>query len=178
MKLIKAYDMDLNEESSTLLQELLIASFPEVYPKDRLFFKQIPHCRILAFDPDNQLIGHVGLDYRMMNLNGKAIRVLGIIDLCVSISHRSQGIGSLLLAEVDKLSKEHIDFVLLFADHKDLYSKNGFKPVTNTCKWLKIDHETLTSIGVGIQKVDGLMIREVGAMPWNEGELDFLGYLY
>lgn len=178
MKLVKAYDMDLNEEWSTHLQALLLASFPEVYPKDRLFFKQIPHGRILAFTSDNQLIGHVGLDYRMMNLNGKAIRVLGIIDLCVSTSHRSQGIGSFLLTEVEKLSKGHIDFVLLFADHEDLYSKNGFKTVKNTCKWLKIDHETLTTIGVGIQKVEGLMVREVGTMPWSEGELDFLGYLY
>lgn len=178
MKLVKAYDMDLNEEWSTHLQALLLASFPEVYPKDRLFFKQIPHGRILAFTSDNQLIGHVGLDYRMMNLNGKAIRVLGIIDLCVSTSHRSQGIGSFLLREVEKLSKGHIDFVLLFADHEDLYSKNGFKTVKNTCKWLKIDHETLTTIGVGIQKVEGLMVREVGTMPWSEGELDFLGYLY
>ncbi|SEN49498.1 GNAT family N-acetyltransferase [Paenibacillus sp. OK076] len=178
MKLVKAYDMDLNEERSTHLQALLIASFPDVYPEDRLFFKQIPHCRILAFNPDNQLIGHVGLDYRMMNLNGKAIRVLGVIDLCVSTAYRSQGIGSLLLSEVDKLSRGHIDFVLLFADHEGLYSKNGFKMVSNTCKWLKIDHETLTTIGVGIEQIDGLMVKEVGTLPWSEGELDFLGYLY
>ncbi|PWW33472.1 MULTISPECIES: GNAT family N-acetyltransferase [Paenibacillus] len=178
MKLIKAYDMDLNEESSTRLQQLLVASFSEVYPKDRLFFKQIPHCRILAFNPDNKLIGHVGLDYRMMNLNGKAIRVLGVIDLCVSTTYRSQGIGSFLLREVEKLSKGHIDFVLLFADNESLYSKNGFKTVNNTCKWLKIDHKTLTTIGVGIEKIDGLMVKEAGTLPWSEGQLDFLGYLY
>ncbi|MFB8374088.1 GNAT family N-acetyltransferase [Paenibacillus taichungensis] len=178
MEFIKAYDMDLNEECSTRLQQLLVASFSELYPKDRLFFKQIPHCRILAFNADHQLIGHVGLDYRIMNLNGKPIRVLGVIDLCVSSAYRSQGIGSLLLAEVDKLSKRHIDFVLLFADNESLYSKNGFKMVSNTCKWLKIDHETLTTIGVGIEKIDGLMVKEVGTVPWSEGELDFLGYLY
>ncbi|MEC0124988.1 GNAT family N-acetyltransferase [Paenibacillus pabuli] len=178
MKLIKTYDMDLNEEWSTHLQELLIASFPEVYPKERLFFKQIPHCRILAFTSDNQLIGHVGLDYRMMNLNGKAVRVMGIIDLCVSTAHRSQGLGSLLLSEAEKRSRESSDFVLLFADHEKLYSKHGYKAVNNTCKWLKIDHETLATIGIGCQKVEGLMIKEVGTLSWSEGELDFLGYLY
>lgn len=178
MELIKAYDVDLSEEWSDLLQELLVASFPEVYPKDRLFFKQIPQGRVLAFNPDNQLVGHVGLDYRMMNLNGKPIKVLGVIDLCVSPAIRSQGIASLLISEVERMAKGRVDFVLLFADHEGLYSKNGFKTVSNTCKWLKIDHETLTSIGVGTQKVEGLMIKEVGTLPWEEGELDFLGYLY
>ncbi|MDK8190972.1 GNAT family N-acetyltransferase [Paenibacillus sp. UMB7766-LJ446] len=178
MKIIKAYDMEMKEEWITHLQELLVASFPEVYPKDRLFFKQIPQCRLLAFNSDNQLVGHVALDYRMMNLNGEAVRVLGIIDLCVSITHRSQGIASLLLGEVEKLTKGNIDFVLLFADNMNLYRKNGFKGVSNTCKWLKIDHESLTTIGVGVQKVEGLMIREVGTRAWSEGELDFLGYLY
>ncbi|WP_413409094.1 GNAT family N-acetyltransferase [Paenibacillus amylolyticus] len=178
MELIKTYDVDLSEEWSTLLQELLVTSFPEVYPKDRLFFKQIPHGRVLAFTPDNQLVGHVGLDYRMMNLNGKPIRVLGIIDLCVSPAIRSQGIASLLISEVERLATGRVDFVLLFADHEELYSKNGFETVNNTCKWLKIDHETLTTVGVGTQAVEGLMIKEVGNMPWGEGELDFLGYLY
>ncbi|PRA07297.1 MULTISPECIES: GNAT family N-acetyltransferase [unclassified Paenibacillus] len=178
MKLIKTYDVDLSEEWSTLLQELLVASFPEVYPKDRLFFKQIPQGRVLAFAPDNQLVGHVGIDYRIMNLNGKPIRVLGIIDLCVSSAIRSQGIASLLISEVERMAKGRVDFVLLFADHEELYSKNGFKTVSNTCKWLKIDHETLTTVGVGHQEVEGLMIKEVGSMPWSEGELDFLGYLY
>ncbi|MFX3649716.1 MAG: GNAT family N-acetyltransferase [Paenibacillus sp.] len=178
MKLIQTYDVDLSEEWSTLLQELLVASFPEVYPKDRLFFKQIPQGRILAFTLDNQLVGQVGLDYRMMNLNGTPIRVLGIIDLCVSPAVRSQGIASLLISEVERVAQGRVDFVLLFADHDELYRKNGFKTVSNTCKWLKIDHETLTTVGVGTQMVEGLMIKEVGSVPWDEGELDFLGYLY
>ncbi|WP_339242425.1 GNAT family N-acetyltransferase [Paenibacillus sp. FSL R5-0517] len=178
MKLIKTYDVELSEEWSTLLQELLVASFPEVYPKDRLFFKQIPQSRVLAFTPDNQLVGQVGLDYRMMNLNGTPIRVMGIIDLCVSPAARAQGIASLLISEVERMAKERVDFVLLFADHEELYRKNGFKTVSNTCTWLKINHETLTTVGVGTQKVEGLMIKEVGSRLWEEGELDFLGYLY
>ncbi|MEK4368796.1 MULTISPECIES: GNAT family N-acetyltransferase [Paenibacillus] len=103
---------------------------------------------------------------------------MGIIDLCVSPAIRSQGIASLLISEVERMAKVRVDFVLLFADHEELYNKNGFKTVSNTCKWLKIDHETLTTVGVGTQKVEGLMIKEVGTLPWEEGELDFLGYLY
>lgn len=114
----------------------------------------------------------------MMNLNGKPIRVLGIIDLCVSPAARSQGIASLLISEVERMAEEHVDFLLLFADHEGLYSRNGFRTVSNTCTWLKINHETLTTVGVGTQKVEGLMIKEVGSLPWEEGVLDFLGYLY
>ncbi|WP_440119849.1 GNAT family N-acetyltransferase [Paenibacillus sp. QZ-Y1] len=175
---MRTYDMELNEGCSARLQELLVTSFPDIYPKDRMFFKQVPHCRLLAFTPDHQLVGHIGLDYRIMNLDGKAIRVLGIIDLCVSATYRSQGIASSLLGEVDKLSKGNVDFVLLFADQTDLYVRGGFRSVNNICKWLKMDNVTLTTIGIGTQNVEGLMIKEVGSMEWNEGELDFLGYLY
>lgn len=55
-----------------------------------------------------------------MNLNGKPIRVLGIIDLCVSEVKRSQGIGSLLLSEIDDFCEgKSVDFLLLFANNKN-----------------------------------------------------------
>ncbi|NUU76770.1 GNAT family N-acetyltransferase [Paenibacillus xylanilyticus] len=170
--------MELNNELSVQLQQLLVASFPEIYPEDRMYFKQVPHSRLLVMDAEHRLIGHVGLDYRTMNLNGTAIRVLGVIDLCISVTHRSKGIASMLLGEVDKLSKQNVDFILLFADHVNLYVRNGYQSVKNRCKWLKIDHTTLTTVGIGDQVMDGLMMKQAGTVPWDEGELDFIGYLY
>ncbi|MGG4104759.1 GNAT family N-acetyltransferase [Paenibacillus lautus] len=179
MKLEKVFEYDINNKLEAKIQELLIGSFPEVYPRDRIYFKQLPHVRFLAFNQENQLIGHVGLDYRVMNLNGKPIRVLGVIDLCVSQSARSQGLGSTLLLEIDKFSVgRNIDFTLLFADNMTLYLRNGYKPVKNRCKWLKIDDETQLTNGIGFEAMNELMIKEVGKTDWSKGNLDFLGYLY
>lgn len=60
----------------------------------------------------------------------------------------------------------------------NLYLRNGYKPVKNKIKWLKIDNEKNITNGIGFEKIDGIMIKEVGKIDWSEGDLDFLGYLY
>nr|WP_160042662.1 GNAT family N-acetyltransferase [Paenibacillus sp. USDA918EY] len=163
MKIEKVFEYDLSNELEAAIQELLIDSFPDIYPKDRIYFKQLPHFRFLAFNEENQLIGHVGLEYRVMNLNGKPVKILGVIDLL----------------EVDQFSEgRNIDFILLFTDKMNFYLRNGYKPVKNKCKWMKIDYETQTINGIGHEEVDQLMIKEVGKTVWSGGDLDFLGYFY
>lgn len=179
LKIEQIFEYEMNVELRNKLQLLLVECFTDEFPEDRIYFKQLPHFRFLAFDDDNELVGQVGLDYRVMNLNGKPIRVLGIIDLCVSKINRSQGIGSLLLNEIEAFCKgKSIDFLLLFADNKKLYSNVGFKSVNNECKWLKIDDENQTTYGIGNESINELMIKEVGSIKWGDGKIDLLGYLY
>ncbi|MDO7906137.1 GNAT family N-acetyltransferase [Paenibacillus sp. JX-17] len=179
MQIEQVHEYDIDEELRTSIYELLMESFPEVYPKHRIYFKQLPHFRFIAFDKTHQLAGQVGLDYRVMNLSGRPVRILGIIDLCVSSKIRSQGIGSALLKEIDRFAAgRSIDFILLFADQMNLYLNNGYSPYKNMCKWLKIDHKALTMRGIGAEAMNELMIKRVRNTEWNEGELDMLGYLY
>ncbi|MBB6022333.1 putative acetyltransferase [Paenibacillus sp. JGP012] len=179
MKIEKIHEYDINGEIEAKIQELLTICFPKIYPAHRIYFKQLPQCRFLAFNRENQLVGHVGLDYRVMNLNGEPIKILGVIDLCVSPNARSEGIGSLLLSEVEKFSEgRNIDFILLFADNMTLYSKNGYTSVGNKCKWLKIDNESLITKGIGYELIDELMVKAVGKKKWINGDLDLLGYLF
>jgi N-acetylglutamate synthase-like GNAT family acetyltransferase len=179
MKIEKILDYEINGQLRTKLQQLLVECFKDEYPKERIYFKQLPHFRFIAIDDKNELVGQVGLDYRVMNLNGKPIRVLGIIDLCVSKIKRSQGIGSLLLSEIDNFCEgKSVDFLLLFADNKKLYLNSGFKSVNNECTWLKIDDENQTTYGIGHEKINELMIKEVGNIKWENGKIDLLGYLY
>ena len=95
-----------------------------------------------------------------MNLNGKPIMVLGVIDLCVAKSHCSKGIGSLILSEVVKFCRDKsIDYILLFADNPKIYLNNGFVSVKNKCKWLQINDEEQTTYGIGYERIDELMIK-------------------
>lgn len=179
MYIEKIYECDIEKGLKLRIQKLLIESFPNEYPTDRIYFKQLPHLRFLAFDENKDIVAQVGLDYRIMNLNSRAIKVLGIIDLCVLNSHRSRGIASLLLSEVNKFAKKRdVDFLLLFADNMGVYLKNGFIPVKNRCKWMRIDDENQTTIDIGSRIFEQLMIKEVGNIRWMQGELDLLGYLY
>lgn len=179
VKIDMVFDYEMGNDLASNIQELLSESFQEDFPKNRIYFKQLPHFRFVAFNEKNQLVGQVGIDYRVMNLNGDPIRVLGLIDLCVTQNTRSQGIGSMLLLEIEQFCcNRNIDFLLLLADNKTLYLKNGYRSVTNKCKWLKINHESQITRGIGYEEIEGLMIKEVGKYGWREGDLDFLGYLY
>lgn len=179
MRIEKILEYDIDNQLKNKLQKLLIESFGKDYPSDRIYYKQVPHFRFVVTNKYNEVIGQVGLDYRAMNLNRKVITVLGIIDLCVSETNRSNGIGSLIITEIDEFCKEKsIDFILLFADKPKLYLKNGFVSVKTKCKWLQIDDEEQITSGIGYKRIEELMIKEVGDRKWEEGELDLLGYLY
>jgi GNAT superfamily N-acetyltransferase len=176
MEITKINEYDIDAKLEKKIQNLLIQSFPDIYPKDRIYYKQIPHFRYLALDKD-VLIGHVGLDYRVMNLNGMIIRVLGIVDICVKDEYRGNGIASKLLQRVEDFSVTHnLDFLLLFTDIEPFYLKNDFVSVNNNCKWTKIDeHKTL---GIGEEIIKELMIKQTGNIVWKNGYLDMLGYIY
>ncbi|MEW4225807.1 GNAT family N-acetyltransferase [Rossellomorea marisflavi] len=175
----KVHEYELDDMARRSIQELLSESFGEDYPKERIYFKQLPHFRYLVLNEDNMLVAQVGLDYRVMNLNGHPVNVLGVIDLCVKKEYRSNVLGSLLLSEVEKFSEDRsIDFLLLFADDKGLYLKNGYRSVMNECTWLKIDNENHKSLGLGMEVMNELMMKEIGNVTWENGCLDLLGYLY
>ncbi|MCM2588110.1 GNAT family N-acetyltransferase [Rossellomorea marisflavi] len=179
MKIKRVHEYELDDAVRRSIQDLLLESFGKDYPKARIYFKQLPHFRYLVLNDDNMLVAQVGLDYRVMNLNGRPVYVLGVIDLCVKKEYRSNGLGSLLLSEIEKISEDKsIDFLLLFADHKVLYLKNGYRSVMNECTWLKIDHENYQSLGVGKEVMNELMMKEIGNVKWEDGCLDLLGYLY
>jgi predicted acetyltransferase len=162
MKIKRVYDYEVDDALRKSIQELLVECFGDIYPKKRIYYKQLPHFRYLVLDDVDKLIGQVGLDYRIMNLNGKPVRVLGVIDLCVTKGYRSNGIGSWLLSKIEKFSeKKLIDFLLLFADNKNLYLKNGYKSVENKCKWLKIDHENQRAFGIGNEVINEVMVKEL-----------------
>ncbi|TCI62995.1 GNAT family N-acetyltransferase [Exiguobacterium sp. SH0S2] len=178
MEIQRYMELDIDEKLNNELSDLLVASFEPLYPKRR-YFKQLPHLRLLVFGDRGQVVGHVGLDYRVMNLNGQPIQVLGVIDLCVQEDVRGNGIGEALLNEVISIGEtKQIDFLLLFADRPDLYLRAGFSHVDNACSWLQIDDERQMIRGIGEESFDELMIRPVGTKAWTDGRLDLLGYLY
>lgn len=177
MRIEQHLEMTISESMDKELTRLLQHAFPSIYP-NRRYFKQLPHLRLIAYE-DERIIGQVGLDFRVMNMDGDPIHVLGIIDLCVRDEVRGRGVGRALMEKVIDLGEAYpVDFLLLFADRPDLYERVGFHKVSNTCTWLQIDDENQTIRGIGEASFDELMVREVGDKRWTEGKLDLLGYLY
>jgi len=48
MKILKIDEYDIDIEIENKILNLLVQSFPDVYPDDRIYYKQIPNFRYLC----------------------------------------------------------------------------------------------------------------------------------
>ncbi len=147
------------------------------YPKGQYYYNQLPSFRYLVWN-DGQLIAHIGIDHRIINLDHEVFSIFGIIDLCVSKEYQSQKIASSLLENIEKQAKtSKIDFMLLTAEPTNLYTLHGFKLVKNNSKWLML--RNYQSFGVLHRKLKNcLLYKSVHGKEWKEGTLDFLGTIF
>lgn len=163
---------DVQEQIHNLLKKC----FSE-YPGNRTYYKQLPDFRYLVWH-EQQLIGHLAVEHRVMNNGNEVARIFGVVDICVDEDFQSQKTATTLLDELTILGQQNsIDFIVLFADQHDLYFNNGFQLVHNICRWLIInEHQTF---GVGHRRIeDCLMVKPIGEKVWTKGVADFLGAVF
>lgn len=169
-------EYELSDHVHKLANRLLVESFPD-YPPDRSYYKLLPQFRYLVWADDN-LIAQVGIEHRVITNTGISAQIFGLIDLCVASSYRSRNIATTLLQQIEELGRtSRIDFLMLFADDSRLYAKNGYRRVSNICRWMKVDeHQTLD---IGEESFSGcMMIKQIGEQTWRDGRVDLLGYLF
>lgn len=142
----------------------------------RIYYKQIPSRRLLVWHNDD-LIGHMGSEHRVVSAARIPLKIFGVIDLCVQPECRSAGIASSMLQWLENLGKQYgIEFIILFALNPCLYERNGYFAPANPLRWTKIhDHEI---IGIGEEVLPELMVKQLGDRSWPEGLIDLLGYQF
>ena len=163
------------QDDGPILAELLDKAFPSVF-KGRTFYKQQPHRRLLAFE-EERLVGHVGLDLRVITIGGALYEIVGLIDLCVVTDMRRKAVGSALINASEDVGIGH-DFAVLFADDRRIYEANGYKRITPALtRWLAIDE--LQSHSVIERDLSGCFIaKPLGSRRWPGGKIDLLGHLF
>ncbi|MEM7758645.1 MAG: GNAT family N-acetyltransferase [Cyanobacteria bacterium P01_A01_bin.40] len=177
MKIIKLIEHDIGTNAHSQITKLRNICFPNS-KKNRSYYKQLPHFRYLAYD-NEQLIGQMGVDHRVISVGDSIFSIFGVIDLCVIPNYQRQGIATQLLNILTKLAEEKsIDFLLLVADNDKLYAKNGFKYVSSYCSFLRI-HE-YQNYGVAFEKIENeFMVKQIGKKSWRQdGLMDLLGYRF
>ena len=109
------------------------------YPADRSYFQQIPTFRYLVYQ-EKQLIGHMAVEHRMINMSEEVYAIFGIVDFCVDPDFQSLRIATHLLSEVEAEARKYgIDFLVLVAKDHGLYEKMGYQLRENICRWLIIE---------------------------------------
>jgi len=176
MDLHRIEEFSITNGQQKAIHQLLANCFPG-YPKDRTYYKQLPNFRYLAFQED-QLIGHLAVEHRIIAIDQKPFTIFGVVDICVAPRFKGKKLATTLLDHLEKLGREHqIDFVILTASEHQLYLKNGYQLHSHTCRWLFInDHQTL---GVKNQHLENtILVKGLGELKWSEGTVDFLGEIF
>jgi GNAT superfamily N-acetyltransferase len=171
------YELPLSVRQS--LQVLLSDCFPE-YLSERLYYKQVPHGRLLAVK-DGCLVGQVGIDYRVVRIGDQVLRTFGVVDLCVASEVQGHGIGRQLLEALEARARHgEVDVLMAIADDPRLYAAGGFKRINPMTRWLAI--EDRTSIHLVEKDLGGCMlvkmVRTEQPVVENRGSVDLLGYLF
>jgi len=177
MKLELVDEYALGAERTEAVRSLLHEAFPDVvFTQHRTYLKQIPPWRLLAWEGE-RLVGHLGLEHRVIGTSDGPATLFGVLDVCVAGDARGRGVASALLEHVESLGREHaIGFLMLFATDRRLYERNGYRHEHNVLRWSMIDeHRTL---GIDEQPLDELMIKPIGARPWPAGPIDLLGHQF
>lgn len=156
------------------LQGLLGACF-DGYPQ-RSYFKIPPHFRYVVTEGPT-VLAHLGVELRVIRVGERILRTFGVVDVCVREDRRGQGSAGRLLEEVARYASAcAMDFVVLFADRDDLYTRHGFTRVDNPLTWVKInDHHTI-GLAQSVTPHE-MMVRPVTGAVWPPGEIDLLGHV-
>lgn len=175
MRIERIEECKLTEPVRAKIVALLKEGFG-VYPEGRTFYKQLPGFRFLTWD-EEELLGHLAAEYRIINVGGDLLPIFGVADLCVTPSRQQEKIATQMLGQLERLAgTSGVEFILLTGSEPNVYQGMGFQRIERSCRWLLMNN--LTSLGVIRRSVNNIMIKCLGDRPWPDGEIDFLGHIF
>lgn len=132
-------EIELSKEQHNAIEVLRNKSFPE-HQVARSYYKKLPYIRALKYK-DDQLVGYMELDYRVISVGDEIYKVLGVSDFCVDLRFQRQGIGNAMLYKLSEYaSAKDVGFIILISDLDDFYAANGYLRLNSRSPWLLI-HE-------------------------------------
>lgn len=176
MKVQRIEECFIDQQTHAAIGDLLSQSFLG-YPKSQSYFKQLPNFRYLVWDK-KQLIGHMGVDFRVIKHGGATWRIFGVVDLCIQEAYQHKKIASSLLNQLEELGRTcQVDSLILMAQNPSYYEQHGFFEVKNRCMWLMINNGS--TLGVASRRImEGFMVKILSDKTWEEGTVDFLGHIF
>lgn len=137
------------------------------------FYTQRHHLRILA-RKDDRLVGHMGLLYRAVRVDGRLVNIAGLAEVATDAEYRGQGIASQMLnAAIGCAKQTDAAFFLLFGT-AGLYAAHGFTAVKNPVLCVTMDGARTGQIER--QTTHSLMVLPLTDAPWDvAAEIDLLG---
>lgn len=175
MQIDRIPEWALTPEDEAQIAQLLARAFATDFG-GRSYFQQRHHLRIVM-RAEGRIIGHMGLLFRAVRLNGGLTDVAGLADVATDPDHRGQGIAQALLnAAIAEARASQAAFFLLFGN-ANVYSGNGFQRQTNALTYLEM-RGAVTGV-VKTEPAEELMVLPLRDQIWPAAApLDLLGTLF
>ena len=172
----KVAEYALKSAQKKRLAELLATCFSE-YPSDKIFIKQAPHFRLLAY-AGRKIIGQIAVDFRHIKNGDQTSIVFCLSDVCVDPVFQSQKIASQMLQLLEKeASKYKLDFLLLTAADSALYYRQGYRVKNNVFKWLII--QDAKCLGLKQRRLEKtVMVKRISKQSWSKDVIDLAGPIF
>lgn len=170
-------EWELSRDQQDQIHALLDLCFSG-YPDGKTFYRQLPAFRYLIFNK-KKLIGHCGIESRVINNNGGLRRIFGLADLCIHPDHQNTGIGNQLLDRIiNDASRTEYDYIISLSSETDFYTKNGFTICDTFCRWLILADDK--SFGLVHRKLENCLLVYLlkDDVKWDPAFADFLGSLF
>jgi len=144
IKIIKKKIKEINSLELKDIKEFLIKCFDDNLDFPNTVYKNSDLDECLLFYIENKLIGHVGINKRIISHKNKTYTIAGVGDVAIDKEYRKKGFGNKLMKEVNKtLKEENYDLGILFNHPKldNFYS---------SCNWIPKDNGKIFAIINGI----------------------------
>lgn len=134
IKIVKKKIREIIPSELENIKEFLIKCFDDNpdFPNVVYTTPDLDECLLLYID--DKLIGHIGINKRIINYQNKIYTIGGIGDVAIDSQYRNQGLGNKLMKEANQVIKEeNYDLGVLFCHPKldDFYSSCGWIPKDN-----------------------------------------------
>ena len=129
--IVKKKIKDVSSAELEKIKEFLIKCFNDNSDFINVVYTNpyLDECLLLYLD--NKLIGHIGINKRIINLKNKTYTIGGVGDVAIDREYREKGFGNKLMKEVSKILKEeNYDLGVLFNHPRldNFYSSCGWIP--------------------------------------------------
>lgn len=168
-------ELRLSQEQETQIAQLLKATYSVDF-QDRSFFQNRHHCRFMAYQ-SGEVVGHLAVAYRAIQMGGRTVNIIGIGEVAVAKKARKQGVATeLVQCALDEGRLARADFATLFGTEA-LYAKAGFAKATNVITLSEMEGARTGAI---VHETDHhFMIKPLSNMAWDfEAPVDLAGFAF
>lgn len=134
IKVVKKKIKEITPSELKIIKNFLIKCFDDNSKFSNVVYNNpyLEECLFLYLD--NKIIGHIGINRRIISHKNKTYIIGGVGDVAIDNEYRGKGFGSKLMKEVSKiLKKENYNIGVLFNHPKldNFYSSCGWIPKDN-----------------------------------------------